>query len=120
MTLPVDSLIAYTLEKMQERIVQKGRQQDGKIQSGLLFTGNVHDAIPRRLLLDTRLSPLDKMAWMMIRLYAQNNEGAVFPTYDELQLQLASRGKEKPPGDCQPGAADAADHGLAESVQTGA
>ncbi|EEY9008386.1 TPA: STY4528 family pathogenicity island replication protein, partial [Escherichia coli] len=53
MTLPVDSLIAYTLEKMQERIEQKGRQQDGKIQSGLLFTGNVHDAIPRRLLLDT-------------------------------------------------------------------
>ncbi|EEV1512716.1 helix-turn-helix domain-containing protein [Escherichia coli] len=95
MTLPVDSLIAYTLEKMQERIVQKGRQQDGKIQSGLLFTGNVHDAIPRRLLLDTRLSPLDKMAWMMIRLYAQNNEGAVFPTYDELQLQLASPGKGK-------------------------
>ncbi|WP_374705973.1 STY4528 family pathogenicity island replication protein, partial [Escherichia coli] len=92
---PVDSLIAYTLEKMQERIEQKGRQQDGKIQSGLLFTGNVHDAIPRRLLLDTRLSPLDKMAWMMIRLYAQNNEGAVFPTYDELQLQLASPGKGK-------------------------
>ncbi|HIE1973537.1 TPA: STY4528 family pathogenicity island replication protein [Escherichia coli] len=95
MALPVDSLIAYTLEKMQERIEQKGRQQDGKIQSGLLFTGNVHDAIPRRLLLDTRLSPLDKMAWMMIRLYAQNNEGAVFPTYDELQLQLASPGKGK-------------------------
>ncbi len=27
---------------------------------------------------------------VMIRLYAQSNEGAVFPTYDELQLQLAS------------------------------
>lgn len=26
----------------------------------------------------------------MIRLYAQQNQGAVFPTYDELQLQLAS------------------------------
>ncbi len=59
------------------------------------FTGNVHDAFPRRLFLDTRLSPLDKMAWMMIRLYAQQNEGAVFPTYDELQLQLASPGKGK-------------------------
>lgn len=32
---------------------------------------------------------------MMIRLYAQNNEGAIFPSYDELQLQLASPGKGK-------------------------
>ncbi|HGC1561090.1 TPA: STY4528 family pathogenicity island replication protein, partial [Escherichia coli] len=34
----------------------------------------------------------DKTAWMMIRLHALNNEGAVFPTYDELQLLLASPG----------------------------
>lgn len=32
---------------------------------------------------------------MMIRLYAQNNEGAIFPSYDELQVQLASPGKGK-------------------------
>jgi hypothetical protein len=63
--------------------------------SGLLFLGNVHDAFPRRLFMDTRLSPLDKTAWVMIRLYAQQNEGAVFPTYDELQLQLASPHAEK-------------------------
>ncbi|MGR7122047.1 STY4528 family pathogenicity island replication protein [Klebsiella aerogenes] len=93
MTLIAENLIAHTLEKMQARIASSER--DGRIQSGLLFTGNVHDAFPRRLFLDTRLSPLDKMAWMMIRLYAQQNEGAVFPTYDELQLQLASPGKGK-------------------------
>ncbi|ELR3370490.1 helix-turn-helix domain-containing protein, partial [Escherichia coli] len=90
-----ESLIAYTLEKMKHRMATGARKEEGRIRSGLLFTGNVHDAIPRRLLLDTRLSPLDKMAWMMIRLYAQNNEGAIFPTYDELQLQLASPGKGK-------------------------
>jgi hypothetical protein len=93
MTLPTENLIAHTLDKMNARIAATAR--DGRIQSGLLFTGNVHDAFPRRLLLDTRLSPLDKMAWMIIRLYAQQNEGAVFPTYDELQLQLASPGKGK-------------------------
>lgn len=93
MMQPAQNLIAHTLEKMNARIVAS--EQDGRIQSGLLFTGNIHDAFPRRLLLDTRLSPLDKMAWMMIRLYAQQNEGAVFPTYDELQLQLASPGKGK-------------------------
>jgi hypothetical protein len=90
---PVQNLITHTLEKMNARIADSTR--DSRIQSGLLFTGNIHDAFPRRLLLDTRLSALDKIAWMMIRLYAQQNEGAVFPTYDELQLQLASPGKGK-------------------------
>ncbi|MBA0216240.1 helix-turn-helix domain-containing protein [Pectobacterium brasiliense] len=91
MNLPADSLIAYTVEKMNLRLAERIPADDaGQLRSGLLYMGNVHDAYPRRLLLDTRLSPLDKMAWMMIRLYAQQNEGAIFPTYDELQLQLAS------------------------------
>lgn len=94
MNLPADSLIAYTVEKMNLRLAERipGEDDTGQLQlrSGLLYMGNVHDAYPRRLLLDTRLSPLDKMAWMMIRLYAQQNDGAIFPTYDELQLQLAS------------------------------
>ena len=89
-TMPVDNIIQQTLAKMQARIEQKGQSSDmSNEQSGLLFLGNVHDAIPRRLFLDNRLSPLDKMAWVMIRLYAQQNEGAIFPTYDELQSQLA-------------------------------
>ncbi|CNK96493.1 Uncharacterised protein [Yersinia enterocolitica] len=92
MTSPVlDSVIQHTLSKMTARIAQKAKS--GVVvneQSGLVFLGNVHDAIPRQLFLDHRLSALDKMAWVMIRLYAQQNEGAVFPTYDELQLQLAS------------------------------
>lgn len=95
MTLPADSLIAFTLEKMNARLAANPLRDNGRVRSGLLFTGNVHDAIPRRLLLDQRLSPLDKMGWMMIRLYAQNNEGAIFPSYDELQVQLASPGKGK-------------------------
>lgn len=88
--LPVDSVIRQTLTKMQQRIDEKTAAGEvTNAQSGLLFLGNVHDAVPRRLFLDSRLSPLDKMAWVMIRMYAQQNEGAVFPTYDELQLQLA-------------------------------
>ncbi|CAI1912411.1 Uncharacterised protein [Serratia entomophila] len=91
MVLAVDNVIQHTLSKMTARIVQKA--QSGAVtneQSGLLYLGNVHDAIPRQLYMDTRLSPLDKTAWVMIRLYAQQNDGAVFPTYEELQLQLAS------------------------------
>ena len=97
---PDDSLITATIEQMNawlaERIcddTQTGAADVTNLRSGLLFMGNVHDAVPRRLMLDTRLAPLDKVAWMMIRLYAQQNQqnqGAMFPTYDELQLQLAS------------------------------
>lgn len=88
--VPVDDVIQCSLAKMQNRIEQKTQSgEQSNEQSGLLFLGNVHDAVPRRLFLDSRLSPLDKMAWVMIRLYAQQNEGAVFPTYDELQCQLA-------------------------------
>ncbi len=90
-SLSPDSLIAFTLEQMNTRLAAQSEGDEKKqLRSGLLYLGNVHDAMPRQLILDTRLSPLDKMAWIMIRLYAQQNAGAVFPTYDELQLQLAS------------------------------
>ncbi len=91
MNIPADSIVAHTLSRMEKSLERRAVSGDaGQERSGLLFMGNVHDAFPRRLFLDTRLSPLDKTAWVMIRLYAQQNEGAVFPTYDELQAQLAS------------------------------
>lgn len=91
-TLPADGIIDYTLARMQERLAMRNDAQSGQERSGLLFMGNVHDAYPRALLLDTRLSPLDKIAWMFIRQYALQNDGAIFPSYDELQQLLASPG----------------------------
>lgn len=96
MGLPPDSIVEFTLSRMQNNLASRTAENDViSERSGLLFLGNVHDAFPRQLFMDTRLSPLDKTAWVMIRLYAQQNEGAVFPTYDELQLQLASPHAEK-------------------------
>ncbi|EAO6818996.1 helix-turn-helix domain-containing protein [Salmonella enterica] len=96
MTIPADSIVAHTLSRMQRNLERRADIGDvTQERSGLLFMGNVHDAFPRQLFLDPRLSPLDKTAWVMIRLYAQQNEGAVFPTYDELQVQLASAHSEK-------------------------
>lgn len=86
-----ETVLQFTLQKMRQRLQNDPQQNtSGQIRSGLVFAGNIHDAIPRQLLLDSRLSPFDKLAWMMIRLHAQQNSGAVFPTYDELQLQLAT------------------------------
>ncbi|CAH6335199.1 STY4528 family pathogenicity island replication protein [Pantoea agglomerans] len=96
MNIPADSIVTHTLSRMEKNLERRAVNGDaGQERSGLLFMGNVHDAFPRRLFLDTRLSPLDKTAWVMIRLYAQQNEGAVFPTYDELQAQLASAHSDK-------------------------
>ncbi|MCJ5052198.1 hypothetical protein LNT22_23370, partial [Klebsiella pneumoniae] len=69
MAFPVDGVIQFTLNKMNERIRQHAEGAPVNEQSGLIFMGNVHDAVPRRLFLDSRLSALDKMAWVMIRLY---------------------------------------------------
>ncbi|MEQ1968453.1 STY4528 family pathogenicity island replication protein [Xenorhabdus nematophila] len=95
MNLSADSLIAHTIAKMKIRLEKQADDDVSQLRSGLLFMGNIQDAYPRRLLLDNRLSPLDKTGWMMIRLYAQQNEGAVFPSYDELQILLASPYKGK-------------------------
>ncbi|PHM23157.1 STY4528 family pathogenicity island replication protein [Xenorhabdus budapestensis] len=93
--LSADSIIAHTIARMKIRLEQHSDDDVSQLRSGLLFMGNIQDAYPRRLLLDDRLSPLDKTGWMMIRLYALNNEGAVFPSYDELQVLLASPYKGK-------------------------
>ena len=71
MKLPDDSLISHAVKKMNDRLqARESGEQNNFVRGGLLFMGNVHDALPRRLLLDTRLSPLDKMAWIIIRLHA--------------------------------------------------
>lgn len=94
MTLPDDSLIQQAVNKMISRLTARSaEEQNTFVRGGLLFTGNIQDAMPRRLLLDPRLSPLDKMGWIIVRLHALSNEGAVFPSYEELQLQLATPGK---------------------------
>ncbi|PHM46677.1 STY4528 family pathogenicity island replication protein [Xenorhabdus miraniensis] len=93
--LSADSIITHTIAKMKMRLEHRADDDISQLRSGLLFMGNIQDAYPRRLLLDDRLSPLDKTGWMMIRLYALNNEGAVFPSYDELQVLLASPYKGK-------------------------
>lgn len=96
MTLPDDSLIQQAVTKLNARLTARStEEQNSFVRGGLLFTGNIHDSMPRRLILDQRLSPLDKMGWIIIRLHALSNDGAVFPSYEELQLQLATPGKGK-------------------------
>lgn len=36
------------------------------LQGGLIFTGNVHDSVPRALLLSKGLGPREKITWQLI------------------------------------------------------
>ncbi|STQ14878.1 Uncharacterised protein [Enterobacter cloacae] len=96
MTIPADSIVAHTLARMQQNLERRTDTGDvSQERSGLLFMGNVHDASRAGCFWIHAFHRWIKTAWVMIRLYAQQNEGAIFPTYDELQVQLASAHSEK-------------------------
>lgn len=58
--------------------------------TGILFTGNPHEAFPRRLLQDNRLTPLERNAWQVFRLLLNDDGLTTFPTYEQLRPYLAS------------------------------
>jgi len=57
---------------------------------GFLFSGNRHDSVPRALLLDRRLTPLERNAWQVFRLMLNEDGITAFPTYEQLRPWLAS------------------------------
>lgn len=57
---------------------------------GIVFAGNKQEVVPRRLFLDTRLTPLERNAWQVIRLMLNDDGVTVFPTYEQLRPFLAS------------------------------
>ncbi|TNF83465.1 hypothetical protein FGE05_09455 [Pseudomonas sp. ICMP22404] len=59
------------------------------LQAGFLFSGQSHEIVPRRLLLDNRLTPLERNAWQVFRLMLQG-QGMVTPRYEDLQPYLSS------------------------------
>jgi hypothetical protein len=59
------------------------------LQAGFLFSGQSLEVVPRRLLLDSRLTPLERNAWQVFRLMLQG-QGVVTPRYEELQPYLSS------------------------------
>lgn len=59
------------------------------LQAGFLFSGQSHEVVPRRLLLDSRLTPLERNAWQVFRLMLQG-QGVVTPRYEDLQPYMSS------------------------------
>ena len=58
--------------------------------AGIMFSGNPHETVPRRLLLDNRLSPLERNTWQVFRLLMNGDGVTAFPTYEQLRPYLGS------------------------------
>ena len=56
---------------------------------GFLYSGNRHDSVPRALLLDRRLTPLERNGWQVFRLMLADDGITAMPTYDQLAPWLA-------------------------------
>lgn len=65
-------------------------QSASPVGDGFLYSGNRQESIPRALLLDRRLTPLERNAWQVFRLLLNADGVTAFPTYDQLRLYLAS------------------------------
>lgn len=87
-------IIKQQSEVAREKLIQKSQQNTNEQSSpfqGLLFVGNRHETVPFRLLTDKYLTPRAKTAWQMIKLNAQQFQGAAFPSYEELGHWLSDR-----------------------------
>ncbi len=59
------------------------------LQAGFLFSGQSHETVPRQLLLDNRLTPLERNAWQVFRLLL-DGQGLAAPRYEDLQPYLST------------------------------
>lgn len=59
-------------------------------QDGFLFSGNRHEAVPRALFFDRRLTPLERNAWQVCRMMLNDDGLTAWPTYEQLRPWLTS------------------------------
>lgn len=59
-------------------------------QDGFLFSGNRHEAVPRALFFDRRLTPLERNAWQICRMTLNGDGLTAWPTYEQLRPWLTS------------------------------
>lgn len=85
-----DQLITYA----QEALVERRGKQNADRNDAILFLGNRHETVPRKLLIDERLGSTEKIAWQMIQLLANDLSRVAFPTYEQLRPLLRSRAGE--------------------------
>lgn len=84
---PSPSPLASVLDTALKSLRAQTAQGNG---DGFLFSGNRHETVPRSLLLDDRLTPLERNAWQVFRMLLNDDGVTAFPTYETLRRHLAS------------------------------
>lgn len=78
-TLALDVMIRASLARLLETSSASQAASEA-----LLFMGNWHDAMPRLLIQDAVLEPVDKVVWQVIKLQAQSQTATSFPSYAQI------------------------------------
>ncbi|TAM22843.1 MAG: hypothetical protein EPN60_16160 [Nevskiaceae bacterium] len=78
-TLALDVMIRASLDRLIETPTGGTATNEA-----LLFMGNWHDAMPRLLIQDVVLEPVDKIVWQVIKLQAQSQTATSFPSYAQI------------------------------------
>jgi len=82
--VPVASVLAATLKHLPS---PPSTTMPG---DGILFSGNRQQSVPRALLTDSRLTPLERNTWQVFRMLLDDDGVSAFPTYEELRPYLTS------------------------------
>lgn len=86
----LETVLDHAASRLQAERADASSRQSASRADRLIFSGNRHDAVPRALLLDRRLTPLERNAWQVFRLLLNDDGITAFPSYDELAPYLAS------------------------------
>ena len=91
--LSISTILDSVTGKLEAHLRDKKRNlsvdsSDTPPYAGIIFSGNPHETVPRRLLLDDRLTPLERNTWQVFRLLINDDGLTAFPTYDQLRPYL--------------------------------
>ncbi len=86
------TLDSNTLDHGVRHMLDKRKSRQGSTDA-VVYTGDWHDSIPRRLILDSRLTPTEKIVWQVLRTHAsQPGQNGAWPSIGRLaKLTCVSR-----------------------------
>lgn len=79
--------LAQLLQQAEDRLRPPNTQ---RVTDGFLFAGNRHEAVPRSLFTDSRLTPIERNAWQVLRMLLDDEGVTSMPTYEQLRPYLSS------------------------------
>lgn len=90
---PISTLLDSASGQLEAHVQKKRAEENAPPATatpyaGIIFSGNPHETVPRRLLLDKRLTPLERNCWQVFRLLVNEDGITAFPTYDQLRPYL--------------------------------